>query len=177
MGNIARKKTTLTTQGKVVTEQVPISDTQKTGWTEGAGDTDGDAFDELDEGVAAADDSTTFWTHTAPGTGAQNLKMKLTARDIPADPTKMDIRLQLRARVGNIATVTTKIFSPEGTLRFTEATALTTAEGWKVHRPNGTNNDLSSVTDWTDVHMLVENSEDTVGEILDCSMMSITQGA
>lgn len=155
---------------------VPISDILTTGWTEGAGDADGDRFDELDEGFAAADEATTFATHTAPGTGSETLECKLTARDTPADETKMDIRIQIRARVGDIASIITDVV--EGTtIRFTEDTALTTAAGWTMHRPNGTNNDLSSVVDWTNVRVRIRNAEDTVGEILDVSMISIRQGA
>lgn len=40
---------------------VPINDTLVGGWSEGAGDGGSDAFDELDETVAAADDATTYW--------------------------------------------------------------------------------------------------------------------
>ncbi len=172
-----RRKTALTTQGRAIDEQVPISDTSKGAtWAEGAGDSDADAFDELDEGVAAADEATTFWFSASAGTGATPIKLKLTARDVPTDPTAMDIRIQQRCRVGDIASIKYTLYSPVGTARFTESTSATVAEGWTVHRPNGTNNDLSSFTDWTDVHIEISDEDDQVGELLDISMVSIKQG-
>lgn len=45
----------------------PISDVATTNWAEGAGDGDGDAFDELDEGIVCSgspDDITTYWLTT-----------------------------------------------------------------------------------------------------------------
>ena len=50
---------------------LPIADVSTTDWAEGAGDADGDAFDELDEGFGAGrgsgagpDDSTSYWLTT-----------------------------------------------------------------------------------------------------------------
>src|SRR5512139_2791121 len=39
----------------------PTSDISKTDWSQYAGDSDTDAFDELDEGMASTDGDTTAW--------------------------------------------------------------------------------------------------------------------
>ena len=173
-----RFKTNLTTQGRVVSTQLPISDDEKNDWTEVAGDADGDAFDELDEGIAATDDATTAWQHTNDGLGPDILKCKMTSRDTPSDPTKMLVQVRWRALVGDINSAEIRIFSPVGTQRYVDATVLTTAEGWVTRAAEGsTGVDLSSVPDWTDVHMGVIAADDVSGERLDISTMQIKQGS
>ncbi len=170
-----RFKTCLLTQGRVVSEQVPISDTTiGTGWAQGAGDSDGDTFDELDEGRANYDDATTFWSRTGAGVGGTVLKCKLTPRDTPTTPTIMSVSVRWRCTVGDMPNVHIKVYSPAGTLRKDFSHSITVAGGWTTTAENG---DLSAISDWTDVHIEAIDQDDTAGEILDVSGFSINQGA
>ncbi len=141
---MARKKTTLTTQGRVVNEQVPISDNITTDWVEGAGDADGNVYDELDEGRAAFDDATTYWHATPDAAGLMPLRLKMSARDVPSDPTKMSVQVRVKAAVSDIPAFDIDIYEG-GTNRATSRQALNVSEGW-VTKEMGTTVDLSSIT-------------------------------
>ena len=80
---------------------LPISDRVTSNWGEGAGDGDGNAFDELDEGFGAGrgsgsgpDDATTYWLTT--NEGANNLTSRITSITDPAVSTGHITRVRVR---------------------------------------------------------------------------------
>lgn len=164
--------------GSPVDETVPVSD-QSIGatWAEDNGDTDGDAFDEMDEGRAAFDDGTTAWKETGDGVAGTLLKQKLTPRNTPTDPTKMDIQIRIKCTVNDIS-ATVAIHSPQGTQRASDNFALTVAAGWVTRQFNATTaEDLSAITDWSDVYISYVYPGAVSGNIIHVSGSSMKQGA
>ncbi len=76
---------------------VPIGDDNIISWAEGAGDADGNAWDELDEGVVCGgspDDSTTYWLTT--NEASNFLDINITVLTDPLSSTGHTVRVRVR---------------------------------------------------------------------------------
>ncbi len=168
-----RAMAALMTNGQADTsyEMVPISDIVNTDWLEGAGDANGNAFEELDDGRQNPDGSTTWWY--ANNSGA-TLRLNMTSRaTAPVTPSAVHIRMQGRASSGTITTAKILIYEG-GTLRATATySSLFTSSGWSTSDQVV---DLSSVVAWTDINFYVEHTSFTpdAGD-LQVSMVSLDQ--
>jgi hypothetical protein len=76
---------------------VPISDVTKTNWSEGAGDGNGNAFEELDEGIESGtpDDATTYWTTTSTDF-SNRIECNATSMTDPVVNTGFTVRFRVR---------------------------------------------------------------------------------
>ncbi len=149
-------------------EMVPVTDEDKGNWVEGAGDGDGDAYDEMDEG-SPGDEATTYWTSIDNSNVA--ISFKLTAVEAPGNPAAVMPRWLTRGH-SNPVNIRLQIWEgvPDvGTLRFTDG-QTTTVDTWVVHAPGG---DLSAVTDWGNLYVRVGNL--ALDAWFDLSMISIKQ--
>ncbi len=148
-----RYKGTVLTGGSIIRgELVPISDLLSTGWDEGAGDADGDRFDELDDGKDNFDDATTYAISPTSG-GSGILKLHMTKRATPLDPATMVVRCRLKRNGANNVNPV-NIYVYEGTtLRSTNTT--TASSSWTT---NSEAQDLSALVDWTNVRIWIQNN-------------------
>lgn len=159
-------------------EMVPVSD-QSIGsqWAQEAGDSDSDAFDEMDEGRAAYDDGTTEWAETGAGGSPTPLVQLLTPSNTPTDSSKMDLTIRVKCTVNDLS-ATVKIESPVGNVIATDNFALTTAAGWVTRQFNATTaEDLSAITNWSDVYISYQYPATQSGDKLHISGSSLKQGA
>ena len=108
---------------------VPISDVTKTNWSEGAGDGDGDAFDELDEGIESGtvDDATTYWTTTATGF-ANRIECNITSMTDPTVNTGFTVRF--RVRVGTASERLVPMLLEGSNARFSTIVTPSAADTW-----------------------------------------------
>ncbi len=134
-----RKKTTLVTNTAFgAWARLPDGDITKINWTEGVGDGDGDAWDELDDGIA------TYWGSADNDGAALSCKMGNGTAGAPPDTTSVWVRWTLR-EVGGAMTVDLIVRDTDGTLRFSEAMVVVHDDFQGISRTI----DLSAITDWT----------------------------
>lgn len=138
------------------------SDISKTNWVEGAGDTDADAFDELDEGFGAGrgsgagpDDITTYWRSTSMATAGETrtIECGLTNVTDPALSTGHVVRGRICKSAGGGLGVEGIIYLYQGTtLIATSATEVLTAT-WVTVTINLSGAEADSITDYSDLRI------------------------
>jgi hypothetical protein len=162
----------LTAIGVAAQYGVPVSDVLKSSWTQGAGDSDGSAFDELDDGIASGtpDDATTYWT-TSSGTGSSaNLTCGITSLTDPG--TDVGFRARWRVRHTNASeTVHFVLFQGSSAILNKYAT-LDAANTWQTVEVGLKETTSANITDFTDLRMALHRINGSSGT-LDCSAMEL----
>ena len=144
-------------------EIVPTSDITKTNWSEGAGDADGSAFDELDEGSGSVDSTGTYWK---VGTDSDFLTVGL-ASPASTVPTGVSVTAALNSFVIGVQLKhTTTSEHNDWEIRLYQGTTVL----WSRTRTNSSITDWLSVTeslpqsvadqitDWTDLRIGIRRS-------------------
>lgn len=133
---------------------VPISDVSKTNWSEGVGDGDGDAFDELDEGIISGtpDDATTYWTTTSTGT-ANKLQCNITSLTDPSVDTGMTMRVRYRYTGGTPATDALFVLLSQGTAGKYLVGLNAHSGDWETRAITIPEATVATITDFTDLEL------------------------
>jgi hypothetical protein len=106
----------------------PTSDISKTDWTQYAGNSDTNAFDELDEGMASTDGDTTAWQTDSTAGVTRTIECGLNSVTDPNVATGHVIRCSAKKSASGGAAVTGVLYLYEGTtLRATSGTLTTTS--------------------------------------------------
>jgi hypothetical protein len=159
----APKKNSLTLSAITSTQTlVTASDITKTNWSEGAGDGDGSAFDEL----AVNDDAVGYWTTSTQGA---DLELKLgTPSPVPTSGVvvsaanfNINFRFAITASGDDLDDQRRRIKLLQGTtILYSDTTAAGfSASGsstWQTHTVNLSQAVYDSITDWTDLRLLMD---------------------
>lgn len=134
--------------------RIPIGDVTKTNWSEGAGDGDGDAFDELDDGVelGPADDATTYWTTTSSGV-ANRLECSLTT-GLTQPGVNTDHTVLVRAR-GTAADTYVVILKQGGVTITSDTATIAVTNTWESYSLVLTEATAAAITDYDDLEIAV----------------------
>lgn len=132
---------------------VPISDALKTNWAQGAGDGDGDAFDELDEGIISGtpDDATTYWTTS---TAAAWLQVGITSMTDPGTDEGFVIRM--RVRCTTTAQINLKL--RDNSIGYTTGSgfSVSAVDTWETIAFTIPAIGVDDIVDFTDLEMMVQ---------------------
>lgn len=137
----------------------PISDVTLPGaWTEGAGNANGEAWDEVDDPKGSPDDATTYWT-TSTNASEVIFQMGLPAEPIPAKSSDFDQFFQL-ARVRNsVTTFTITVVLYEGaTTIATNTSGTLTGTDWQNYIPQISQAEMDTITDFNNLRMGVQRA-------------------
>jgi len=148
----------------VVQYALPDSDVSTTNWSQGAGDGDGSAFDELDEGFGAGrgsgsgpDDATTYWLTTVAGA---TIECNLTSVTDPNSSTGHWSRMRTRKSAAAGQQQDHTISLVQGTTLISLLTLEDVSEVWTTREDNEiTAVDADSITDYTDLRIRVTVDE------------------
>lgn len=153
---MSRMKAAITTQGDQSPGQwkrIPSSDAVND-WAQGAGDDDGDAFDEL-----SVRDQNGWWDSVDANTDKLELAMN-NITTAPTDDTKVKINVVLRTDDG-AGTVRIRILELT-TERSTYTRSLTFGLAWNNY---SITLDLNAVVSWADMRIEVSNENASDGSI------------
>ena len=131
------------------TYAVPIADIQKTNWSEGAGNANADAFDELDEGINSGtpDDATTYWeTSTADA----EIIMRLTSLTAPDNPQASQMRFRYNATAG-ITSVKATLYTTTTAIHSQAVTPITGS--WVTLSAFIAESIMRQIADWTNIRL------------------------
>ena len=132
---------------------LPISDKSSSNVSEGAGDADGDIFDELDEGFGAGrgsgsgpDDATTFWESTG---FIVQIQCNINSLTDPAASTGHIIRSRVRKSASAGKQIDDEIELWQGTTLIAEHTLADISDTWTTHTYTLTAEEADAITDYT----------------------------
>ena len=142
---------------------VPIADIQKLNWAQSSGDGDGDAFDELDEGVISGtpDDDATDWFSN--NTGAEDsIRCQVTALVDPWwDHTNHKVYVRVRANSGHIAPTQLSLY--QGAVQIATMQQLVNVT-WTTVTLTLSEAEAATITDYTDLRIDVHRYSGTDGD-------------
>ena len=160
---------------------IPTSDIAQDAWTEGVGDGDGDAFDELDEGIdgGAPDDDTTYWQSPAnPAAGeaircAVGLEISGAALEDPGVNIGHILKARCRkgAAAGRSVDVTVRLF--EGATQRASTSLANITNAWTTISLILTAAEADAITDYTNLRIEVDPDSSPPGAMrnLFCTAM------
>lgn len=103
---------------------LPISDHGTTAWTQGAGNSNGQWWDELKEGVPAHDGVSTYWVVNATGSTPRPIAVKLAAVDDPGRHTGHIIRVAAAKLFATAHTAALALYQGETLIASRDITTL-----------------------------------------------------
>ncbi len=134
---------------------VPISDVSKTNWTQGAGDGDGNAFDELDEGIISGtpDDATRYWTNAGNTGSANRLDVNITSLTDPG----VNINHRMRVRYRHSGTSDTLALTlSQGGVPIASSTLSSHTGDWSTWGVAISEAAAANITDYTDLELEIQ---------------------
>lgn len=150
---------------------IPTSDIAQDAWIEGVGDGDGDAFDELDEGIdgGTPDDDTTYWQSPSnPSTGdaircAVALKISGAALEDPGVNIGHILKARCRkdAAGGRTMDVVVRLF--EGVTQRASASLANITDAWTTISVTLTAAEADAITDYTNLRIEVDPNSSPPG--------------
>jgi hypothetical protein len=130
---------------------VPVSDVSLGSWTEGVGDGNATAFEELDEGIfsSAYDGDATYWKST---TSRDKIRCKLGAVTDPTTDSSHKFSIVARRTSGN-GTVLFRLY--QGSTLISSGSYITTT-GYSTGTKTLSGAEADSITDYSDLRIEVE---------------------
>ena len=137
---------------------VPTSDISKTDWAQRgtSGDSDADAFDELDEGInsGAPDDDTTSWQTLSLSNGeTRTIECKLGSVTDPGVHTGHIIRARVRASGTTGCTRTAVIYCYQGTTLISTSASASVDLGYQTKEHTLSEAEAANITDYADLRI------------------------
>ena len=140
---------------------LPIADVANITWAEGAGDGDGNAFDELDEGFGAGrgsgsgpDDATSYWLTL--NESANNLRMDVQVITDPAVSTGHFVRVRVRKNVSGGRQLDLTYFLKDPDLIFSEDFATDLSASWQTQQHTLTGPQADSIDGYATLDVQVQ---------------------
>lgn len=147
---------------------LPVQDVALGSWTEGAGDGDANAWDELDEGFGAGrgtgsgpDGSTTYWQSEQRITTGDYTTLEVKLDSVPTPPTRLQhiVRVHWRKGAAGGVQVNAKFQLYQGTMAITGVQTVTNiAATWQTTSYTLAEAEASSITDYSDLRVRVWGS-------------------
>lgn len=147
---------------------LPVQDIALGSWTEGAGNGDANAWDELDEGFGAGrgtgsgpDDSTTYWQSEDRIATGDYTTLEVKLGSVPTPPTRLQHIVRVRWRKGATGgvQVNAKFQLYQGMTAITGVQTVTNIGAtWQTNTYTLTEAEASSITDYSDLRVRVWGS-------------------
>lgn len=166
----ARNTVALTNPSALIQYEVPDADVTTTNWSEGAGDGDASAFDELDNGIdGGTPDDTAYWTTTTEDAW---LILELTNATDPIIHTGHVINARMRFRNGT-GSPTARLRLYQGATVVWESDDQTLTSGFTKFAVTVAEASAANITDYTALRVAVAATELASGQNLDVSELEV----
>lgn len=134
----------------------PISDVNHPNWTQGAGDGNATHFEELDEGIASADDATTYWQHSSGAGGGNPIESNVTSLTDPSSSVSHVLRTRERksATGGKVLDILCALACSSGVVLVFDNKSLAAnfdTTTWTTHTYTLSGAEADAITDYTTI--------------------------